>query len=96
MRNQVRKISRWARSTTSGDPQQIRSGYDLSGAPLPNSEFFSSFFAAPLGVSAMVTSGQRNWLEAIYEAVRTREENYYEDSVTLLSMLVMTGNAWQP
>ncbi len=96
VRTQVRKISRWARTAAAGDPQNVRSGYRLDGTPLPDSDFFSSFFAAPLGVAAMVTAGQRPWLEATYEAVRTREENYYEDSVTLLAMLVMTGNAWQP
>ena len=44
----------------------------------------------------MTADGQQSWLNAIYDAVRNRQEDYYEDTVTLLCLLVMTGNAWGP
>jgi hypothetical protein len=91
----VSKISAWALGDTSGDPQQIRPGYKLDGTPL-QTDYFTTFFAAPLGVAAMTVSSQQAWLNAIYDAVYQREEDYYEDSVTLLCMLVMTANFWDP
>jgi endo-1,4-beta-D-glucanase Y len=95
-RTQVQTISNWAATSTGNDPLQVKPGYLLDGSPIPPGDYFSSFYAAPLGVAAMCTPGQQAWLNAIYEAVREREEGYYEDSVTLLCMLVMTGNFWDP
>ena len=92
----MRKISAWAEDKTNGDPQQIRAGYSLDGEPLPDSDYFTSFFAAPLGVAATTMASQQAWLNALYDAVRQRQENYYEDSVALLCLLVMTGNFWDP
>jgi endoglucanase len=91
----VGRISAWIEDDTDGDPLRIRPGYQLDGTPL-RSDYFTTFFAAPLGVAAMTESSQQVWLNAIYDAVRQREENYYEDSVTLLCMLVMTANFWDP
>ena len=58
--------------------------------------YFSTFFAAPLGVAAMTVPGQQTWLNALYDAVYATHAGYYEDSVTLLCLLVMTGNYWDP
>ncbi len=95
-RAQVQNISTWAATSTGGDPQLVKPGYLLDGTPIPPGDYFTSFFAAPLGVAAMCTPGQQAWLNALYDAVRVREEGYYEDSVTLLCMIVMTGNFWDP
>ena len=42
----------------------------------------------------------QDWLDAVYEAVRQpqpgEERGYYEDSVALLCLLIMTGNYWSP
>lgn len=44
----------------------------------------------------MTEPSQQQWLDDLYDAVRGRFEDYYEDSVTLLCLLVMTGNFWDP
>jgi hypothetical protein len=44
----------------------------------------------------MTTPGEQAWLDAIYAVVWNRHEDYYEDSVNLLCLLLMTGNFWQP
>lgn len=95
-RAQVQKISLWAEESTGGDPLQVKPGYMLDGTPIPPADFFTTFFVAPLGVAAMCTPGQQDWLNAVYDSVRDAQEEYYEDSVTLLGMLVMTGNFWDP
>jgi endoglucanase len=95
-RAQAVRIARWARTATNGDPRRIQGGYRLDGTVLPGRDYFTSFFAAPIGVAAMSDPGLQQWLNAIYDSVRVAEEDYYEDTVTLLCMFVMTGNAWEP
>lgn len=92
----TRLIAVWSNLAAEGDPANIKGGYRLNGKPLPGSDYFSIVFAAPFGVAAMTDPAQQDWLNAIYDAVSTTHEEYYEDSVTLLSLLVMTGNYWDP
>ena len=92
----VLKISRWAAGVTNGNARAFRSGYHLDGTPLANSNYFSTFFVAPLGVAAMLDRDAQAWLDAIYAAIYDVSDNYYEDSVTLLCLLAITGNFWHP
>ena len=92
----VVKISRWVEAHHKGRPRAIRAGYDLNGTPLPNSNYFSTAFVAPFGVAAMNNPEQQEWLNKIYKMIRDKRQNYYEDSINLLSQLVITGNFWNP
>lgn len=92
----AQKISRWVQSAAQDDPANIRAGYGLDGTPLPNSEYFTPFFIAPMGVAAMNDPDQQIWLNSIYDSVYNQRLDYYEDSVNLLCLLVMTGNFWAP
>ena len=93
---QVRKITRWIRTAAAGDPLRIRSGYRLDGTPLPQGNYFTIFFVAPFAVAAMSDPSQQQWLNDLYDAVYRRHEDYYEDSVALLSLMTLTGNMWSP
>jgi hypothetical protein len=42
----------------------------------------------------MNDSSQQDWLNTVYDSVYATREDYYSDSVTLLCLLVMTGNFW--
>lgn len=95
-RAQVRKISAWAEAATGGDPSRVYASRRLDGTVLPGNDYFTTIFAATLGVAAMSTPGRQEWLNDLYDAVRLSDEGYYEDSVTLLSLLAMTGNFWVP
>ncbi len=95
-REQVQRLSLWIEAEAEADPARIRAGYRLDGTPVAGSNYFTSAFAAPLGVAAMSSATQQQWLNDLYEAVRLSQEGYYEDTLTLLSMLVMTGNYWSP
>ncbi len=92
----VQKISRWVEASANGDPNNIRAGYELDGTPLPESEYFTTFFVSPMGVAAMNDPAQQEWLNAIYDSVFQNHLDYYEDSVNFLCLLVMTGNFWTP
>jgi hypothetical protein len=49
-----------------------------------------------MGVAAMNDANQQEWLNAIYDSVYDRHEDYYEDTVNLLCLLTMTRNFWTP
>ena len=91
---QARKMSQWAEAATGGDPAALHAGYALDGAPLPDTAYFSSAFAAPLAVSAMLDPAQQGWLDALYALLRSDHEDYYEDSLNLLALLTLSGNDW--
>ena len=93
---QVRKISLWIASATGGNPAKIRAGYQLNGTPSKGSDYFTTAFVAPFGVAAMSNPSQQAWLNKIYSSIRTSREDYFEDSINLLCLLVMTGNFWDP
>lgn len=93
---QVRNLSQWAELETEGDPANFRAGYSLDGTPLDGSDYFTTFFVAPLAVAAMTEPEQQDWLDALYESIFDVTEDYYEDSVTLLCLLVISGSFWDP
>ena len=92
----IQKISHWIEFSAGGDPNNIRAGYKLDGHPLEGSDYFTTFFVAPFGVAAMNDSAQQEWLNAIYDSVYNTREDYYEDSINLSCLLVMSGNFWPP
>ena len=93
---QTGKIADWIYTATGGNAADIRDGYYLDGRPLRPDNDFTTFFAAPFGVAVMTRPAYQSFLDAIYNRVRARHEDYYEDSVNLLCLLVMTGNFWSP
>ena len=95
-RDQAQRIACWASGATGGDPLKIAPGYYLDGAPIPPADYWTSFFTAPIGVAAMTDPSQQDWLNAVFDAVQDSDEEYYEDTVSLLSLLLMTNNYWDP
>jgi endoglucanase len=71
----------------------FKAGYNLDGTNSSDNDYDTACFISPTGVSAMVATNQ-SWLNGAFGYAKNRHEAYYEDSVSLLSMLVMSGNAW--
>jgi len=76
-------------------PTHFKAGYGLNGSSLDGNNFDTACFISPTGVAAMATTNQA-WLNRTAAYALQRREAYYEDSVSLLSLLVMSGNAWLP
>jgi endo-1,4-beta-D-glucanase Y len=90
-----RILSRFMNWTVShhAAPINFRAGYKLDGSNISGNNYDTGCFIAPTGVAAMVTTNQ-SWLNSTFAYAKDSRETYYEDSVNLLSMLVMSGNAW--
>jgi hypothetical protein len=94
----VQKLSQWIRTSTGGVPENIGGGYRLDGTPLNTWE--DTFFIAPFAVAAMTGSSAADqaWLNSLYNYIHQRHntDDYYADTVTLQSLLAVTGNFWDP
>jgi len=77
------------------EPDDFKAGYYLNGKGLRGANFDSACFISPTGVAAMST-GQQPWCDQVFEYASNQKEGYYEDSVNLLCLLVMSGNTWLP
>ncbi|MGB0385146.1 MAG: glycosyl hydrolase family 8 [Ardenticatenaceae bacterium] len=91
---QVLKMVNWVKGNSGGEASKIKAGYQLDGTPI--GDYLTSFFVAPFGVGAMLDASQQDFLNDIYASLHNKHEDYYEDSVNMLTLLVMTGNYWDP
>ncbi|MBO9626069.1 MAG: Ig-like domain-containing protein [Microbacterium sp.] len=92
---QLRTLNAWVRSATGGDPDAISAGYALDGTPLE--DYSDLAFLAPFTVSAMVSGGDQEWLDALWVASTAEPvTSYFGDSVRMLSLIVASGNWWSP
>ena len=95
----VQRIDTWIRGQTGNDPSNIKSGYRLDGSMSPGADYLSMAFVAPLGVGAMVDTVNQGWLNALWDLIVSTplaDGGYYENTLKLLAMIVMSGNWWAP
>ena len=93
------KINRWIRSTTKGNPDNISAGYSLAGEDLPRRYFEALSFIVPFAVSAMTEGGNRLWLNRLWDYIvrfRLKDFDYYDNSIKMIGMIMLSGNYWAP
>lgn len=91
----AQRINDFVKKASGGDPKNLRGGYYLSGKPMVDYETMA--FTGPFAVGAMVDESDQEWLDALWKHTIEREtENYYEDTLRMLSMIVLSGNWWAP
>jgi hypothetical protein len=91
------KINTWIKSKTGGTATSVKDGYKLNGTTTGTSNNFA--FEAPFGPAAMISSSNQAWLDAIWSNVSghtAADKSYYDDTLKMLNMIVMSGNWWQP
>ena len=90
----LERLMTWANKQVVS-PEKFKAGYQLDGKSSRDSDFATACFVSPTGVAAMACSNQV-WLNQTFSYSMNRKEGYYEDSINLLCLLVMSGNAWLP
>ena len=91
----AQKMTAWIVKTSSQKATHIKAGYRLSGNVIDDS-YYSAVFMAPFGVSAKLDAAYQPLFDDVYETVKSMHENYFEDSVNLLSQLIMIDAFWDP
>jgi endoglucanase len=96
-RTAVGKINAWIKTKTGGNPEKILDGYKLNGVAFGTGDDLA--FVAPFGVSAMASSVNQAWLDKLWAGITARkvsDTDYFGETLTMLSLIAMSGNAWKP
>jgi len=92
------KINRWIRSTTNNDTYNLSAGYTLAGNDIKHRYFEALSFVAPFAVSAMVDKKNQAWLNKVWDylvAFKLKDYDYYDNSIKLMDMIIVSGNYWK-
>ena len=94
----LQPLNAWIQRAAGGDPGKINAGYRLDGVPLKADR--SAAFNGPLLVAAMIGGpDQQAWLNALWSDLADRPlaaDDYFGNTVKLLTLIVASGNWWQP
>ncbi len=90
----VQKMAQWIAKKSGKNPDKIMSGYRLDGSVI--GEYTSAVFIAPFAVAVKCDPTLQGFFDKLYDAIKDRHENYYEDSINLLSQLIMIDAFWDP
>jgi endo-1,4-beta-D-glucanase Y len=93
------KINQWIKETTNNNPYNLSAGYTLSGNDIKGRNFEALSFIAPFAVSAMVDNKNQAWLNKIWDymtAFKMKDFDYYDNTIKLLDMIIISGNYWEP
>ena len=93
------KINRWIRETTNNNTYNLSAGYTLAGNDIKGRYFEALSFIAPFAVSAMTDKKNQAWLNKIWDylaAFKMKDFDYYDNSIKLFDMIIVSGNYWAP
>jgi hypothetical protein len=92
-------INAWIRTTTKGNPDNISAGYDLSGTDLPHRYYEALCFICPFAVSAMASPDNQEWLNKLWDYItrfKLKDFDYYDNSIKMINLIILSGNYWAP
>ena len=95
----AQKINRWIRETTNNDTYNLSAGYTLAGNDIKGRYFEALSFITPFAVSAMVDQKNQQWLNKLWDYTmqfKMKDFDYYDNSIKLLNMIIVSGNYWAP
>lgn len=95
----IQKINSWIRGKSGGNASAVMDGYTLAGANSAGATGISLAFVAPFAVSAMSDSSNQAWLDSLWTqmvATPLASDDYYGNTLKMLSMIVVSGNWWKP
>ncbi len=90
----MEEIMKWMYPVTEGYAANIVGGYYLDGKPIRDLKFAA--FIAPMVTAAMINPEYKPLLNDGFRMLSLWEKNYYNDTIALLSLLLISGNWWAP
>ena len=89
------KLMDFLQRASGGAPNRIQSGYKLDGTGL--SSYASASFIGPATVGAMVDARFQPFLNSLWSySSENLARGYYDNELQLLSLIVASGNWWNP
>ena len=93
------RINAWIRGTTNDNPDNISAGYNLSGEDLPHRYFEALCFICPFAVAAMTDARNQEWLNRLWDYIvgfKRKDFDYYDNSIKMIDLIILSGNYWSP
>ncbi len=93
----VQKINKWIRETTKNDTYNLSAGYTLAGNDINHRYFEALSFIAPFAVSAAVDAKNQQWLNKLWDytaGFKLKDFDYYDNTIKLMDMIIVSGNYW--
>ncbi|RMG87837.1 MAG: PKD domain-containing protein, partial [Bacteroidetes bacterium] len=90
-------MTNWLKSTTNNNVNNLSNGYLLNGTAIYS--WNDPAYLAPWAVAAMTGSAHQTWLNDLYNSVKNTSFSsmgYYENSIKMICMIVLSGNYWSP
>lgn len=88
------KYVNWAKGITNSQPANFKAGYTLDGTALV--DYSSNAFISPLMVASIVDPQHQVFLNTGWQQIKDSYYSYYDATINLLSMLIISGNWWVP
>ena len=95
----VEPINKWIRETTKNNPDNISAGYTLTGEDLKTRNFEALSFIGPFAIAAMVDNKNQEWLNKLWDYMtnfKLKDFDYYDNSIKMLNMIILSHNYWTP
>ena len=83
--------------TTKNDTYNLSAGYTLEGNDIKSRHYEALSFSAPFAVSSMVDKDNQQWLNKLWvyiTAFKLKDFDYYDNTIKMLDMIVISGNYW--
>jgi hypothetical protein len=94
------KFNDWIQQTTGNTIEKINSGYHLNGQKIGKNVTTIPSFVGPVAVSAMIDPANQEWLNDLWnfmtEEFEFNDYKYYDNTLKMLSLLILSGNYWTP
>lgn len=95
----VNPMVSWLQVKTKHNLKNVCAGYHLNGTRIPRYDYVAPAFVSPFVVGSMVSSNNQQWLNKGWGYVadfKAKDYNYYDNTIQMLSLLVLSGNFWLP
>jgi endoglucanase len=92
-------VNNWIRGTTAGNPDNISAGYSLNGDDLKFRNYEALSFISSFAIAAMADKRNQDWLNRLWDyIIQFKLENfdYYDNSIKMLHLIVLSRHCWSP
>lgn len=88
------KLANWIKSKSGNKPANVKNGYKMDGTPI--GDYATAVFVSPLIAAGTANGAHQTWVNAGWDWMKNKKEDYFSDTYNLLCMLYLSGNWWIP
>ena len=92
-------ISKWIQKRTTHKAGRIQAGYHLNGEAIKGHNYAVPSFVCPFAIGSMTDKNNQQWVNDSWDIIRAfefKDYRYFDNTLQMLSMLLLTGNYWLP